>query len=77
MSGKELADIRVKIQMHTQADCYAEWLYYMLPAMSISELTLLYQQVKQSAPAAVHEKFVDIGQDCGDERRWKQLRQVA
>lgn len=77
LSNQDLAAIRLKVQMDTDPDRYTEWLYWMLPALNINELIPLFQQVKANAPQMVYEKFVDIGQETIDEKRWGRLRQMA
>lgn len=77
LSNEELTAIRVRIQMNTSPERYAEWMRWMLPALNIRELAGLYRQVKNSAPAPVFEKIQSIGREVIDEARWQRMSIMA
>ncbi|MEQ8581400.1 MAG: hemerythrin domain-containing protein [Marinoscillum sp.] len=77
LTPEELMDIRLKVQMDTSPERYTEWLHWMLPAMDLSELAPLFNQVKQNAPDSVFRKFQFVGVSTIPEDRWSRLNELV
>lgn len=77
LSPEELMNIRLKVQMDTSPERYTEWLHWMLPAMDLSELAPLFNQVKQNAPDSVFRKFQFVGVSTIPEDRWYRLNELV
>ena len=77
LENQELLAIRGKIQASIAPERQGEWLRLMLPALNVSELMLLFTQLKTQAPPAVYQNFRELGFTVLDEKRWQQLKAVA
>ncbi|NND32483.1 MAG: hypothetical protein HKN76_07825 [Saprospiraceae bacterium] len=77
LTNNELASIRLKVQIDTRPGQYTEWLRWMLPALNIRELVPLFQQIKASAPSAIYQQVVRIGEEVIDSQRWNTILREA